>query len=342
MKIAFIGNFYGQPRGHSYVTREFLKAAQDAGHEVMMFRAGDNPIAEEFPVPEILTSCTGNIIPRQAFEDWLDKHKPDFCMFNEYCQWWDEDHDKVEICNDKGIKTIGWNMWEKLDWNKIEHYKKYWKIICPSGFQTKLMRKHGLYNTVHVIWGVDFEELEKASPILKNKKLRFVHIGGGGGVDKRKNTEKIIKAYEMVKDENTELIITSLWAKTFSRNDILGLIKSADVLVNTSKWDSIGIDTLLANAFGVPALVCDAPPMNEFVLNRVNGFLIKNEITTSPNVTCPSNEVDINDLAKHMNMCKNELILKSLKNNSKKHAEINFNWKKNSQTFLKLLRDVKC
>ena len=138
-----------------------------------------------------------------------------------------------------------------------------------------------------------------------------------------------------------ELIITHLSAKVFSREDIIRMTKHVDVVVNTAKWDTIGINTLESNVCGKPVIVCDSDPMNELVQNNINGLTVACEIGRSPNVTCPSADVDVDDLALKMGMLKNKLVLKTLQNNSREFAETNFNWKKNKQHFLKLFRDDK-
>lgn len=338
-KVSFISNIYGTPKGHSYVVRDMVKALMSEGHEISMYRILNNPITDEFPKIEKLKSEYGQYISKEDFENWLDEVKPDYCVFMEYCQWWSEDHDKVEICKERGIKTIGFLVYEKLDWDKAEHYKLYTKIICPTGFQTKLMRKHGIINTSHIPWGVDFEEIDAVQePMRRDDKIVFYHCGGSGGVDNRKNTDAVIAAYQKIKDENTDLYITHLNMKTFARKEILAFTKYADVVVNTAKWDTLGLNTLEANACGKPIIVCNTDPMTELVRPGVNGLLVDGDMTTSKFVTCPACNVDIDKLASAMMTCKNKLVLDTLKGNAKKFAEINFNWKENQKDFLSLFR----
>ena len=340
--IGFVGNWYGRPQGHCYVIRDMVKILKEDKHKLHMFRIGNNEIPEEFPLTDTLYSYNGNSIPKPEFEKWLTETKPEYCMFMEYAQWWEEDHDKIKICKEKGIKTVGFLIYEKLDWTKLDQYKQYDYLICPTGFQTKLMRKHGLYNTYHTPWGVFSEDYDsvKAQP-RKDDKVRFYHCAGTGGVDNRKNTDSVIKAYEKIKDENTELIITHVGTKVFPKNEITSFIKNSDVVINTSKWDSIGLVTLEANMCGIPVIVVDMDPVNELIKDNVNGFTVKGTIGTSPNVTCPSYDVDIDELANKMNLCKNKTILDTLKNNALTVAKTNFDWDKNSENLKKIFRGEK-
>jgi len=343
--IGFVGNWWGTPKGHSYVTRDLLRILDDEGYEIHMFRCGNNPIPEEFPMPHngTIEGYNDRIIPKEAFEKWLDEKKPDYCIFNEYTQWWNEDHDKINICKEKGIKTIGYLVWEKLDWDKRDHYNSYWKIIAPSEFQTKLMRSKGVYNVVHIPWGVDIDEMN-AVPMrdrTEDRLIRFFHCAGSGGVGDRKNTDEVIKAYGLIKDERTELVITHLGSKVFSRKEIISFMKSSDVLINATKWETIGLNTIEANACGIPAIVSNTPPMNELITNNVNGLLVNGKEVRSEQVSCPAFHIDVEDLAKKMEMCKNKLILDTLKNSARVTAERKFNWKYNKKPFLKLFEDDK-
>lgn len=339
MKIGFVSNLYGTPRGHSYVVKQMVESLIEEQHEIHMYRIRNNEIMSEFPMPTTLETEQSCVIPKNKFIDWLKKVKPDYCVFNEYKQWWEEDHDKLDICKEHGVKTIGYNVWEKLDWNKLKHYKKYDKLIAPTRFQTKLMRKQGLYQTSHIPWGVNIEKIEKIPMSKEDNKIRFFHCAGSGGVDNRKNTQAVINAYKKIEDENTDLLISNLNLKVFSWNEIISFMKYSDVLINASKWESIGIPMLEANACGIPVITSDFEPMNEIVQDRINGFLVEGEIGESESVGCPSFNVDEDDLSKKMSFLKQELILQTMKNNSFAFAKENFDWNKNKKHFIKLFEE---
>ena len=340
MKIGFVGNLYGTPKGHSYVANNMVNAVMDAGHEAHMFRVLKNDIGDEFRHPTTLKTNNGLIIAEEDFRTWLDEIKPDYCVFNEYLQWWEEDHDKLEICKELGIKTVGYLVWERLDWTKKDHYNLYTKIIAPTGFQTKLFRKNGIYNAVHTPWGTNIKEMDAVEipERKKDDKVRFYHCAGSGGVGDRKNTQAIVEAFKLIQDTSVELMITHLNSKVFSRNEIIAFMKQCDVLINTSKWDTIGLNTIEANACGIPVIVADTEPMNELVLDNTNGLTVPGNVTTHTSVTCPVYEVDVTALSQKMSICKNKIILDLMKKNSRAFAEVNFDWDKNKEEFLKVFK----
>jgi glycosyltransferase involved in cell wall biosynthesis len=343
-KIMFCDVIYGTPRGHSYVNRDLIRILKNEGHEVILCKSFNNAITKEFDLPDKIYDNKNKQsleMGKGQFLDIIETEKPDFCFFNEYGQWNPITYDKLDVCKEKGIKTVGYLIWEKLDFKKqLKHYKKYDVIIAPTGFQTKYMRKNGLYSVKHIPWGVFKEEFDAVEqPQNKKDKTIFLHVAGAGGVDGRKNTGKVIKAFEAIKDDSCELVITDIRAKAFSREDIIKIKKHADVIVNTSKWDTIGLDTCESNMCSKPVLVCDADPMNELVKDNINGFTVKCDMTTSDAVTCPVADVDVEDLSAKMNMLKNKLILETLKNNSRIFAETNFDWMKNKIHFLKIFEE---
>jgi len=262
MKVGIVDVFYGSPKGHSYVNRDIIKMLQDDGHEVHVYRINNATLSEEFVEPTTMVNLEGvNNVPKEAFEKWIDDNELNAMFFNEYNEWWKDSYDKLDVCKEKGVMTVGYLVWEKLDFdNQLEHYKKYDHLIAPTGFQTKLMRKKGLYKTIHVPWGVDFAEFDSINkPKHETDTIKFFHCAGSGGVDDRKNTDKIIKAFQLIDDESVELIITHLGAKVFSRKDIIRMTKHVDVVVNTAKWDTIGINcqpkgSLIYNSFGMTTI----------------------------------------------------------------------------------------
>ena len=277
LKVGFVGNIYGTPKGHSYFVRDLLQLTKDAGHETHMYRLFENKITDEFVLPDTLESSPGRIIEKADFEKWLDKYNPDICLFFEYSQWWKEDHNKVKICKDRNIRTIGWLVYERLDWNDIAHYKLYDDIICPTEFQTKLMRGKGIYNVVYVPWAVNFLEMLEITSMVKppNDKITFFHCAGNGGVGNRKNTNAVIEAYNKIRDETTDLKITHLNSCVLSRKELLYFMSCADVLINTSKWDSIGLNcqpkgSLVYTSYGITRI--ENIRIGDYVLTHKNRF----------------------------------------------------------------------
>ncbi len=55
----------------------------------------------------------------------------------------------------------------------------------------------------------------------------------------------------------------------------LRLFAAADVCLSPSRWEGLGLHLYEATAFGMPVITNDNPPMNEIVIDGVNGLLVK-------------------------------------------------------------------
>ena len=188
MKIGFIDNIYFTPKGHSYLVQDLLKLLKGDGHEVHMYRIRDNPENPEFVMPDSIKFTKEIEVPEQDFRDWVKGKQLDWCIFVEYNQWWQVSYDKLRVCKELGVKTTGWLAYERLNWDKKDHYKLYNKIICSTDYQTKLFRKNGVFNAIYIPWGVDFKEIDCLEDPKRTDKTVFYHCIGSGGVGNRKNT----------------------------------------------------------------------------------------------------------------------------------------------------------
>jgi glycosyltransferase involved in cell wall biosynthesis len=129
-----------------------------------------------------------------------------------------------------------------------------------------------------------------------------------------------------------------------------GLYHLGDVYVYPSRLDGIGLTIAEALSCGLPAIVTDQQPMNEFVEDYVSGRLVKieKEQFRSDNYFWPQSIVEVEDLASKMEFyVKKKHDLPFLKQKSRDYACQYLDWKKNSQYLsenlgkLKFIDDVK-
>ena len=208
-----------------------------------------------------------------------------------------------------------------------------------------------LDNTVCVQWGVDLDTYQWQEPVKKDKPLIFFPAGFGG-VNDRKNEDAVIKTFSYIcpRDKMNLHIHTQKEGQagqaqgivktsgTVDNNQLKQYYKEADVVVLPSRWEGNGLPFLEASAYGRPIITVDAPPMNERVVDGVNGFTCKvTEMKEVQGIFVKSAEIDIVDFAEKLILLEDRDLLYSMQIASRKYAEANLNWKINSKNLIDIL-----
>ena len=87
----------------------------------------------------------------------------------------------------------------------------------------------------------------------------------------RKQVARMIRGGSRIgrRDRRIEVITSDL-----PTDDYLRMFAAADVCLAPSRWEGLGLHLFEATALGVPVITNDNPPMNEVVLDGVNGILV--------------------------------------------------------------------
>lgn len=94
------------------------------------------------------------------------------------------------------------------------------------------------------------------------------------------------------RDPRVTLVLEDLPTAAYLR-----LFADADVLLAPSRWEGLGVPLFEATAHGLPVITNDAPPMNELVLDGVNGVLIPSRDAEPTKSGIAAQDVDAVDLA---------------------------------------------
>jgi glycosyltransferase involved in cell wall biosynthesis len=174
-------------------------------------------------------------------------------------------------------------------------------FVHPSKFHCEVMRKIGYKNVHHIPHAysidLDFPDDFIISKIKERKnkreKLTFLSIftsnSGYKGIQSylysleelKGNINSKIRIIIKTSDKkfpyripkNKNIIIKTA---TLSRNDIINLILSSDIVVVPSLIEGFGLPILEALRLGRPVITLNAPPMNE-INNEKVGYLVKIE-----------------------------------------------------------------
>lgn len=222
---------------------------------------------------------------------WLIKNKIEAVFFIDRLG----SNSVLNFCKKKNIKTMTTIMYETIFDSFYDRYAKHDHLIAPVKCTEDLLNELGFKNTFNLPWTTDIEIYKKPAKQDNNFKL-FFNSGWGGGVNWRKNPESVVKSFDIAskQNDNVELIFktqkpieeySDIVQQICEQNDkitvvdinmpyakLLDLYKSCDVSLLPSKWEGIGIPFPESLALSLPVITIDAPPMNEWIIDGVNGF----------------------------------------------------------------------
>ncbi len=354
MKIGIVTTWF--ERGAAYVSKQYRETLEK-DHEVFIYARGGEKYAIGDKKWDDKNVTWGKKIPLHVstsidlndFREWIEKNKLDVVFFNEQ-QWWDP----VILCNKLGIKTGAYVDYYTKE--TVPFFGLYDFLICNTKRHHSVFEWHP--QSFYIPWGTDIKLFKvQNKKIVENNFLTFFHSGGGSL--ERKGTDLLLKSFTKVIG-NAKLIIhsqvdlkkiypsfKSLIEKLESENRLTiinatvsapGLYHLGDVYVYPTRLEGIGLTIAEASASGLPLIVPDNPPMNEFV-GVENGKLVEIEKCSyrQDGYYWPMCEVNLEQLTSAMQFyVKNIGELDKYKMLARKYAEENLDWDKNSVDLSKI------
>jgi len=356
MNIGIVTTWF--ERGAAYVSKAYMEALQRQGHSVYIFARGGeyaqgNP---SWDIPNVtwakryapmgrISRFDGLYVNMIQFERWLRNRDIDVIIFNE-----EHSFDTV-----RRVRKLGYTAGAYIDYYKkenVEHFREYDFLLCNT------KRHYGVFQNfpgcLFIPWGTDinlFKPTNREHIVGTNHDVVFFHSAGFGGVNNRKGTDLVIKAFQRVKG-NVKLILHSQVPLSKYGNDALeiarndpriefiektvpapGLYHLGDVFVYPSRLEGIGLCVPEALACGLPVITTDNAPMNEFVENEVNGLLVcvKETRMRSDGYYWPEKIPDVDDLANKLQTYVNDKdLLSRHKRQARETAATKLDWMKNT------------
>jgi len=326
-------------------------------YEVYILKQGLNPIQKEFELDVNIFEVKDYNVDPEVFKTWVKTNKLDAVVFNEYNQWNDDGNNLIQIAKDCGARTYGYIVWEK--WAGKEAYADYDRLIAPTVSMERFFRVNKIRNFTYIPYSIDFDEFPKPEEVSKKEDDKFVffHPGGYGGVHNRKNTQLVIDAFKLLERDDCKLVITSqkklesvsddsgliqVIDHELSREEFIKLYYEADAVLLPSKWETVGLPILESIASGTPVITSNAPPMNEFIVEGTNGYLIPCDMERYDDIGIYSCDISAGALKNKMLNVLNKMLYSILTRNSRYVAEQIYDIKKNRKYFLDFLeKDLK-
>lgn len=345
MRVGIVTTWF--ERGAAYVTLQYARKLEAANIEVFIYARGgyDENFNNDYPI-EIDEGH--NLIVRSAlnikqYENWLKSSQISHVLFNEQF-WWQP----VILTKKMEIKCLAYIDYYTKD--TVPIFAIYDKLFCNT-------RRHysafeDLDNAIYLPWGTDVELYSPRDRNINSDEVVFFHSVGWSPM--RKGTDLLLKAASMI-DKDFKLILHSqidlLNALPECKGLIIKLLDSGrlelinktveapglyylgDVYVYPSRLEGIGLSIAEALSCGLPAIVPDNGPMNEFIHNSTCKTIIVKEFEVrDDNYFWPMCIIDIEDLALKMEyFIDKKVCLNELSRITRKHAEKNLNWEINAK-----------
>lgn len=359
MRIGIITVWF--ERGASYVSRQYKKLLEAGGNEVFIFARGGIPAkddpsfnndnvtwAEDEHIP------IGGSFNLRIFKRWLLDNKIETVFFNE--QKWLE---PVVLCNELGIKTGSYiDYYTRVT---VPYFRIYDFMICNTRRHFSVFSHFD--QCFYVPWGTETELFKPISTEFVNKDIvTFFHSCGFS--PERKGTDILIYAFSKVTSPGNLVIHsqTNLNKKLYHQRDIIkklvkegrliiitktvrapGLYHMGDVYVYPTRLEGIGLTIVEALSCGLPVIVSDNGPMNEF-LGKDCGSLIKvrKYFRRKDDYYWDMCEADTDNLSDILSNYARDLDkVKELKKNARTYALENLDWEINKENVLEIFNQSK-
>lgn len=362
MNIGIVTTWF--ERGAAYVSRAYEQTLSTK-HSVYIYARGGEKYAKHDPIwhkPNVTYAPRLNNIffqghssmSRIHFYNWIKKHNIQLLFFNEQ-----HDISIVRLFSQLGVLTGAYVDYYTAA--SIRDFDSYDFLICNTKRHYSVFKHHR--NCLFVQWGTDTDLYKPPSIKDEHSHIKFFHSAGFGGINCRKGTDLLVKAFQKVAGPAKLIIHSQVPPSNYGkdveniiRKDVRilfmektvpapGLYHLGDVYVYPSRLDGIGLSVPEALSCGLPVITSDAAPMNEFIANDYNGFLVSIKRTNKrfDNYYWPETIVDEDDLANKMQSYVNNYDLVTAHSiNARLSALNSFDWRKNSHVLCESVDNLRC
>ena len=348
MRIGIVTTWF--ERGAAYVSRQYRDLLRNSGNKVFIYARGGERYAHNdlnWDTAEVtwgkriaLQVVSG--INRRDFIKWIRSNNIDLVIFNE--QRWAPPILWAAEC---GCKTVAYIDYYTED--TISEFLIYDGVICNT------LRHYGVFKShpqcLFIPWGTDIELFYPRSPSPRSYDgTIFFHSAGMSPY--RKGTDLVLKAFSRLSGKAhlilhlqvgafesiaevealaLELVMQGRLTIYSDEVSAPGLYHLGDVYVYPSRLDGIGLTQAEALACGLPLIVPDNPPMNEFITPE-SGLTVPVDMlwSRSDGYYWPQCLVNLDALTAAMQMYVNESVtLPEKKAAARAFAERHLNWFEN-------------
>ncbi len=356
LNIGFVTTWF--ERGAGYVTQAYIELLKNENNIFVFARGGIKYEKETGPWnadyvhygKRVALSETTGISAKEIFK-WLEANRIDVLFFN-------EQNDFLPIYKIRNrfpkVKIGGYIDYYKYD--TVKRFDIYDFLICNTKRHYEVFSWHP--QCFYIPWGTD-TELFKPSLTKEVDKITFFH---SQGYSNRKGTASLIntfikyKLYRLsnliIHTQNNLINIQDIPHSDLSDYNIKiinktvtapGLYHLGNIYVYPTMLEGIGLTVIEALSCGLPTIVPDYPPMNEFVTETTGKLVkIKRLVAREDGYYWPLCIVDDEDLASKMEYyIKNVDSIDKYRSETRNYAVNKFNWGQNRENVNCIFKETK-
>jgi glycosyltransferase involved in cell wall biosynthesis len=281
--------------GQAVVARQIRSALDGLGHETFVLaKQGKGPraAAERAPDPiwdqPAVTESEQADVPLEEYAAWTDANGIEVVLCDQNDQF-----AEIGALRERGVRTVGRFVWESFAPEDAGPAREAYDVIYSfTAAEQARYRELGIESPL-LTWGCHPELLEVAAGAERDGGEVHFYVPGSF-MGKRKPFAEIVEAFTRTTDPRLRLLIRGQVDRKGGKleraaggddrvvieledrptADHLRQFASCDVCLSPSRWEGLGLPLYEAVAFGMPTITNDSPPMNEIVLDEVNGICV--------------------------------------------------------------------
>ncbi len=296
MRIGIVTKWFAS--GQAVVSRQLRSALDELGHETFILaKQGKGPRAQQERVVDPVWDQPGVThseeadIPEAEYLAWTRANSIDTVLCDQNDQF-----AEIAALRASGVKTIGRFVWESFAAEDARPATEAYDVIYSfTRAEQQRYLTLGIESPL-LVWGCHPELVavgeRAASDEQEDDLVRFYVPGSFMG--KRKPFPEIVESFVRADGDHLRLLIRGQVDRKANKlvkaaggdprvvieledrptDEHLRQFAACDVCLSPSRWEGLGLPLYEAVAFAMPSITNDSPPMNEVVLDGVNGICV--------------------------------------------------------------------
>jgi glycosyltransferase involved in cell wall biosynthesis len=287
MNIGIVTTWF--ERGAAYVSKAYLRALEQQ-HKVFVYARGGEAYAlgdPEWDRPNVTwgrrlrgVGPNSTAIHLRDFRRWIETNAIDTILFNEQTVW-------QPILAARKLGVLVGAYVDNYTRETVPFFRLYDYLLCNTKRHHSVFADHP--QALYIPWGTDPALFRPDPGPVREGVVTFFHSVGMSPY--RKGSDLAIEAFLELSGPARLVLHSQVPAEQIPRVGervsadpriefhhetvgLPGLYHRGDVYVYPARKDGIGLTMPEAGAAGLPIIAPDAGPMNEFVVDGVNGRLL--------------------------------------------------------------------